>query len=275
MTIIQSIILGIVQGITEFLPVSSSGHLVVVPYLLGWQLNPIAEFVFDVLVQVATLAAVFTYFWKDIKAIGCAFVNGLIQRKPFADPLAREGWFIFLATIPAGIFGLGLRKPVEMAFNSVSVTAAFLFVTAGLLLVAERAGLRNRRLETLTWQDALWIGFFQVMAIFPGVSRSGATIVGGMTRNFQRSAAARFSFLMSIPIMLAAGCSALFEMLTAPSLAILFPTFIPGFITAAIVGYLAIRWLLRFLSERPLYVFAAYCALLGLFVLGLGTFGHL
>ncbi len=194
MTIFQSILLGIVQGLTEFLPISSSGHLVIVPHLLGWQIPAGDAFVFDVLVQVATLLAVFTYFWKDIVAILKAFFTGILNRQPFADPLAREGWFIILATIPAGVIGLALKNSVEAAFTSLTATAIFLFVTAVLLLIAERAGKRIRNINNLGWKDAVWIGLFQALAIFPGVSRSGATITGGMTRDLGRSDSARVSF---------------------------------------------------------------------------------
>ena len=274
MTITQSILLGVVQGLTEFLPISSSGHLVIIPYLLGWDIPASVEFTFDVLVQVATLVAVFAFFWNDLSAIACSFVLGIVHKKPFADPLSRQGWFIVLATLPAGIIGLVLRKPVQQAFNSAFVTAGFLFLTAVLLLFAEKAGRRNRCLESMTWKDALWIGFFQAIAIFPGVSRSGATIVGGMTRDLQRPAAARFSFLISIPIMLAAGLITIVDLLRLPNLSPVLPSYIPGFITAAIVGYLAIRWLLAYLTRHPLYVFAFYCALLGLFVISINSFGQ-
>jgi undecaprenyl-diphosphatase len=125
-------------------------------------------------------------------------------------------------------------------------------------------GKRDRNLEQLDWKDALWIGFLQVLAIFPGVSRSGATIAGGMTRDLRRPAAARFSFLMSIPIMLAAGLLATYDLIRSPYIFRLLPTFIPGFISAAVVGYLAIRWMLRFLVGHSLYIFAVYCTVLGL-----------
>lgn len=274
MTIFQSILLGIVQGLTEFLPISSSGHLVIVPHLLGWQIPAGDAFVFDVLVQVATLLAVFTYFWKDIVAILKAFFTGILNRQPFADPLAREGWFIILATIPAGVIGLALKNTVEAAFTSLTATAIFLFFTAVLLLIAERAGKRIRNINNLGWKDAIWIGLFQALAIFPGVSRSGATITGGMTRDLERTDSARVSFLMSIPIMLAAGLAAGVDMLKVPNIGSQMTAFIPGFITAALVGYLAIRWLLGYLTRHPLYVFSIYCALAGLLALGLSLLGR-
>jgi undecaprenyl-diphosphatase len=272
MTLFQSILLGIVQGLTEFLPVSSSGHLVVVPHLLGWQIPAQDAFVFDVLVQVATLLAVIAYFWNDLVAILRAFLIGLWHREPFKDPMARLGWLIILATIPAGAIGFLLKNDVENAFNNPTATGFFLLGTAILLLAAERIGKRTVSLEKITWKDAIWIGFFQAMAIFPGVSRSGATITGGMTRDMERAPAARLSFLMSLPIMLAAGLLASLDLIKTPDLGSILPIFIPGFIVAALTGYLAIRWLLGYLTRHPLYVFSIYCAALGLITLATTLF---
>jgi len=262
MTIFQSILLGIVQGLTEFLPVSSSGHLVIVPYLLGWDIPAEVEFVFDVLVQVATLIAVIVYFWSDLMGIAKALITGIKKRDLFEDPQSRLGILVILATIPAGIIGVIIKPLVEAAFASPQATAIFLLVTAGLLIIAERAGNRSRDLSQLNWIDALWIGLFQALAIFPGVSRSGSTITGGMLRNLKREPAARFSFLMSIPIMLAAGTLATFDLRNIADLSSNLLVFIPGFIAAAVIGYLAIRWFLHYLTHRSLYVFAVYCIFL-------------
>lgn len=270
MTLLQAIILGIVQGLTEFLPISSSAHLVIVPYLLQWSIPEDQSFLFNVLVQVATLVAVIAYFWKDLLAILRAWLDGLLQRKPFEHSLSRQGWFILLATLPAGFFGLTVKDSVEQAFSNAQATAGFLLITALLLVIAERAGKRNRSIETLTWVDALWIGFGQAVSVFPGISRSGATIAASMARHLDRPAAARFAFLMSIPIMLAAGVLAGLDLLQLEGLSRLLPVFIPGFIAAALAGYLSIRWLLAFLLRRSLYSFAIYCVFLALLVFGVG-----
>lgn len=264
MTLFQSIFLGIVQGLTEFLPVSSSGHLVIVPHLFGWDIPAADAFVFDVLVQVATLVGVFAYFWRDLLSIARETLKALREGKPFATAQARLGWYIFFATLPAGWIGLVFRNQIKDIFNSAIVAAFFLLLTATLLLLGERLGKHNRSLDSLNWKDAIFIGAFQALALFPGVSRSGATITGAMTRDLERPAAARFSFLMSIPIMLAAGLMATLDLLKTPHLADLLPVFIPGFLAAAIVGYLAIGWLLGFLARRPLYVFAIYCIVISL-----------
>ena len=267
MTILQAILLGIVQGLTEFIPVSSSGHLVIVPYLFSWQI-PIQEaFVFDVLVQLGTLLAVIVYFWDDLLAISRAWLGGLIRGKPFEGPRARMGWYLILATFPAAIAGLLLKDQIEEAFTSIVVTAWFLVGTALLLLVGEWVGKRQRHFEAVTWLDALIMGLFQAMALFPGVSRSGATITGGMARNLERPAAARFSFLMAIPVMLGAGVVTLPDLFAIPDLGAFFPSMLSGFVSAALVGYLAIRWLLRFLSNNPLYYFSGYLLIISITIL--------
>jgi undecaprenyl-diphosphatase len=267
MTLFQAFILGIVQGLTEFLPISSSGHLVLVPFLFGWELNPEQVFPFDTLVQMGTLVAVIIYFWKDLVSIVIAVFKGLADRKPFGTQDARLGWLLVLATIPAGLAGLLLEDMVEAAFHSARATAFFLLVTAALLLIAEWLGKRSREMDSLTWKDALWIGLAQVLSLFPGVSRSGSTMAGGMTRDLKRSDAARFSFLMSIPIMLAAGGYSVYKLLKMPGLADFLPVMAVGFLTAGLVGYLSIRWLLGYLQNHSLKGFAIYVTVVAAVIL--------
>lgn len=267
MTVLQSIFLGILQGITEFLPVSSSGHLVIFPALLGWEIPSAEAFIFDVLVQVATLIAVLAYFWKDYYIILRGMVRGIRHRHPLESQPARLGWYLLLASVPAGLAGLFLKGTIERAFDSSLITALALFGTAILLVIAERVGNRIKILEKVTPLDALIIGFFQVLALFPGISRSGATIAGGMIRDLERPAAARFAFLMSTPIMLAAGLDASIDLLGSDNFITLLPVYLPGFIAAAVVGYLAIGWLLSFLTKYSLYYFAAYCVIVAIITL--------
>jgi undecaprenyl-diphosphatase len=259
MTILQAIILGIVQGLTEFLPVSSSAHLVLVPALLGWQIPADFNFIFDVIVQMGTLIAVVVYFLRDLLGILSAFFKGIWTRTPFKDPQSRLGWFVILATIPAGIIGLLIKPLVESAFSSPTATALMLVLTAAILFVAERLGKQRRELSTLTWVDALWIGLGQAVAVFPGISRSGTTISAGLARDLKREGAARFSFLMSIPILIASGLLEVKDFIGMPGLSGYVPALITGVIAAAIVGYLAIRWLLGYLTKHSLYVFSIYC----------------
>ncbi len=205
MTLLQAIILGIIQGLTEFLPVSSSAHLVLTPFLLGWNIPAEQVFPFDVLVQMGTLVAVIIYFWKDLITILRGFFEGLVQKQPFGSEPARLGWYLILGSIPAGVAGLFLKDMVEQAFSSPGATALLLLGTAALLITAEMLGRRTRSASDFNWLDALVMGLFQAVSIFPGISRSGSTISGGLFRQLDRVTAARFSFLLSIPVMLAAG----------------------------------------------------------------------
>jgi undecaprenyl-diphosphatase len=261
MTLLQSIILGIIQGLTEFLPISSSAHLVIAPYLLNWQIPAQDAFIFDVLVQLGTLLAVIVYFRKDLLTILVSVFRGLFSRhpwKPFSDQNARLGWYLVLATIPAVIAGFLFRDLVERAFSSPLAASLLLVGTAALLVTAELVGKRSRQIESITWLDALLVGLFQVISLLPGISRSGSTISGGMIRNLDRPSAARFSFLMSVPVMIGAGLVAIVDLIKLPNYTGQIPTLIAGFVTAALVGYLTIRWLLSYLSKRSLYIFAAY-----------------
>ncbi len=270
MDLLQALLLGIVQGLTEFLPISSSAHLVLVPWLLGWQFDPKAKFVFDVLVQNGTLIAVISYFWKDLRYVTRAVIAGLLQRQPFATQDARLGWFVALATVPAVVLGAALKDFFESVFASPLAVAALLLFTAALLTFSERYGKRLRDLTTLTWRDALIIGLMQALAILPGVSRSGATMAGGLARGLDRPAAARFSFLMSVPVMLGAGLVAVNDLLKIPNFTdYLLPVSV-GFIAAGIVGYLSIGWLLAFLRRRTFYGFVVYCTAVGIACLAIG-----
>lgn len=266
MTILQSIILGIIQGITEFLPISSSAHLVIFPYIFGWDYPAQDAFIFDVLVQLGTIIAVIAYFRKDLLSIVLAILRSISQKKFRADQDSLLGWYILLSTIPAVIFGVFLGDSVEAAFNSPRATATFLLFTAFLLFLAEKVGKRIKRINSMNWLDAIFIGIFQAFALFPGISRSGSTITGGMVRNLDRSSAARFSFLMSIPIMIAAGMLSIIDLVQIPDFSNQIPTLIAGFVTSSIIGYLSIRWLLSYLTNHSLYLFAGYCILLSAFV---------
>jgi undecaprenyl-diphosphatase len=266
-TLLQSIILGIIQGLTEFLPISSSAHLVITPYLLSWQIPVQDGFIFDVLVQLGTLLAVVIYFRKDLYRIIMAVIDGLVKKQPFADPMSHLGWILILATIPAVIAGVLFKDHVEQAFASPLATGLFLLGTAILLTLAEWIGKRNRQLESITWIDALIIGLFQAISLLPGISRSGSTIAGGMVRNLDRPAAARFSFLMSVPVMIGAGVLTAVDLVKLPNFSNQIPTLLVGFTTSAIVGYLSIRWLLAYLVKRRLYLFAVYCLAVAIIVL--------
>lgn len=260
MTWIQALILGILQGATEFLPVSSSGHLVLLPWLLSWTAPGLA---FDALVHWGTALAVLGYFWRDWLAL----LRGAwqaIRTRSLADPQARLLLLLVLGTVPAALVGFLLEDFFESMFARPVAAAGFLLVTAALLTLAEGWSRRVRGLETLSWLDALVVGAAQAVAILPGISRSGATIAAGMGRGVKRESAARFSFLLSTPIILGAGVLQLADLAQAGDLAAQAPALLIGFLAAFASGLGCIHFLLRYLQRRPLYPFAVYCALFGI-----------
>jgi len=270
MNIIQSFLLGIIQGLTEFIPVSSTAHLLIAQTLFRInETNFPQMFQYLVLIQLGTLLALILYFWTDLWKIIREVIRALRHGKPFETFDARLGWYLVLATIPAAVIGFIFRKRIENFYvNFPDYEAAIrLFVTAILLFLVERFGRKTRKIGEVNWLDALWIGIFQVLSVFPGSSRSGSTISGGMARNFERPAAARFAFLLAIPTMLGAGAVELLDLLRTPHLSSVLPQFAVGFIVAAIVGWFAIRWLLGYLNRHSLYVFSTYCLVVGIVAL--------
>jgi undecaprenyl-diphosphatase len=266
MTYLQALILGIVQGLTEFLPISSSAHLVIVPYLFRWQLPSEQVFPFDVLVQWGTLVGVIVYFWKDLVQLFLGVLEAL-RNRDWKHEQFRLAVNITVASIPAGLIGLALKGAVERAFHQPGLTGVFLLVTAGLMLVAEKFGKHIKQLPSISWLDALFIGIGQALAVFPGISRSGSTISAAMIRDFKRDDAARFSFLMSIPIMQLAGLYSALDIGVIANWHAFLPVLLVGFVAAAVMGYISISFLLRFLRSRTLYPFIWYCLGLGLIII--------
>ncbi|HKJ38623.1 MAG TPA: undecaprenyl-diphosphatase UppP [Anaerolineales bacterium] len=261
MTALQAFLLGIIQGLTEFIPVSSTAHLLIGQTLLDIPADN-AMFSFLVIVQLGTLVSLFAFYWKDLFAITKATLD---FRN--ATPERNIGFYIVVATIPALIMGYLLKDVVEVMFQQPMLQASIrLFSAATLLTLAEALTKKNRDLESMTWLDALVVGLFQIIAVFPGASRSGSTISGGMFRGFDRPSAARFAFLMSVPVMLAAGGYEMLDVIQMQNLGEFLPLLTVGFVTAAIVGWFAIKWLISYLSKHSLYVFAGYCAVVGTIV---------
>jgi undecaprenyl-diphosphatase len=220
-------------------------------------------FSFLVIVQLGTLVSVFAFYWQDLIAITKATLD---FRLP--TPERNLGFFIVLATIPALLAGYLLKDIVESLFRNPLLQASIrLFSAAILLTLAELLTKKNRDLESMRWPDALFVGLFQIISLFPGASRSGTTISGGMFRGFDRPSAARFAFLMSVPVMLAAGGYEMLDVIRMPNLSEFLPLLAVGFVSAAVVGWFAIKWLIGYLSKRSLYVFAIYCAVVGLILL--------
>ena len=262
MTLLHAFLLGIIQGLTEFIPVSSTAHL-----LIGQRFFEIPAngevFSFLVIVQLGTLVSLFAFYWKDLFAIAKATLD---IRRP--TPERNLGIYIILATIPALVVGYLLNDMVEQLFERPMLQASIrLFSAAALLSFAEWLSKRNRSLDSMTWFDALFIGAMQVLSVFPGASRSSTTISGGMFLGFDRPSAARFAFLMSMPVMLAAGALEMLDVWRLPNTRELLPLLVVGFVTAAMVGWFSIKWLIGYLSQHSLYVFAIYCAIVGMIVL--------
>lgn len=280
MDIIKAAILGFIQGATEFIPVSSSGHLVIVPWLAGWEHSSL---LFDAIVHWGTLAAIIAVFWRDFWEMVVAGVQSIFKFS-LADPKARLAWFIVIGSIPAAVFGLAFEENIESLFEgqiAPLVAGVSLLITAGLLFGSERLTKRiidrgvNARDETqMNLMDAIVIGVAQVLALLPGVSRSGSTIAAGLGRGMQRDAAARFSFLLGTPAFLGAGLLQISDAISENSgqLAAEGPALLVGFAVSAITGFAAIRFMLAYLRRNNLYLFAGYCLVAGLAVIGLYFF---
>lgn len=257
MNIFYALLLGLIEGLTEFIPVSSTAHMLIAQRIFNIPSDP-GMFAFLILVQIGPLVALLVYFWRDYWSLIKAFFAN-----PFSMQENKMAWYIIISTIPAGLAGLLLKDAVQNLFQNPLLEAAIrLFTAAVLLFLAEWLGKRVRKLDSITWLDSLIIGLFQVLAVFPGSSRSGSTIPGGMLRNFDRSSATRFAFLMAAPIMLAAG---IYESLSVIKSHILHTILAPltiGFIAAAIIGWLSIGWLINYVSKHSLYLFAVYCAII-------------
>jgi undecaprenyl-diphosphatase len=280
MNLIQAIILGIVQGVTEFAPVSSSAHLVLVPWAFGWPSPGVA---FDAILHWGTLTAVMVYFWRDWVRVIKGLFRSLMTRGPWdaqpgsrlADADSRLAWWIIIGTIPAMVLGLAFKDFFESLFSSPPAVGALLLVTALILVLGERAGARARERGRKTGQmnliDTLLIGLAQAAAIAPGISRSGSTISTGLARGLKRDAAARYSFMLGAPIILGAGLLPLLDLVQAGGLRQELPIMVIGFLAAAIAGYVCIKYLLRYLQHGSLYIFAVYCAVIGVVSLLLGV----
>lgn len=260
MSLFQALFLGILQGATEFLPVSSSGHLVLVPWVLRWQ-DP--GLTFDAIVHWATAFAVVGYFWRDWLSLGRACWEA-VRTRSLTSYEARLALLIVLGSVPAAAAGVLLEDFFEGVFSRPPIAAFLLLVTAGLLTVSERLSQREQGLEQLTWVDSLLIGGAQALAILPGISRSGATISTGILTGLRREAAARFSFLLATPIILGAGLFKLLELIEMGGLAAQAPTLLVGAAAALLTGLACIHFLLRYLRRRPLYPFAVYCVVAGI-----------
>ena len=279
-TLVEAIVQGIVQGLTEFLPISSTAHLRIVPELLGWE-DPGAAF--SAVIQLGTLLAVLIYFRRDLFDVGRAWISETLRGRIAASHEGKLGWMMIVGTAPIVVGGLLLKSAIESGFRRLSVIGVASIVFALLMMAAEaylarrtRRGLAGRSLESSGWGDAVSVGLAQALALIPGASRSGVTITASLFRGLERSAAARFSFLLSIPAVFAAGVFQLYkerEDLLKSSNEI--TALVVATLVSAVVGYAAIALLIRYLRSHTTYVFVAYRLALGALLLALVSQGKL
>jgi undecaprenyl-diphosphatase len=274
--VLRAIVLGIVQGLTEFLPISSSAHLIIVPWLLGWEPFGLA---FDVALHLGTLAATLIYFRRDLWAMLTGVLGSwrqLLRGRLPHDPMGRLGLYIALGSVPAAVVGLLAKSAIDEYFHQDPISRAALAISALMLIVmglllgaADRYGARHdgRSFHTLGLRDALLVGLAQAFALLPGVSRSGSTITAGLFAGMSRPVAARFSFLLGVPIVLGAGLTEMLDLAREGIPAGDRDVFVAGILTAGLVGYLAIAGLMRYLQHRSIDVFVIYRLVLGSLVL--------
>lgn len=264
----QAVLLGILQGLTEFLPISSSAHLRVFPAFLGWD-DPGAAF--TAVVQIGTEVAVLLYFWRDIWRIGATWLRSLVTPELRSEPDARMGWFIIVGSLPIVVLGVLFRDAIETTARNLWLVGTMLIVFGIVLGVADRVGSHRHPISHLGWRDAVLFGSAQAMALIPGVSRSGATISMGLFLGYERAAATRYAFLLAIPAVVGAG---LFQLPEIPGGEYTYgvgPT-IAATLAAFVVGYATIAWLLRWVTTRSYLPFVVYRVALGSAVLiGLST----
>jgi len=269
-SLIEAIVLGIVQGLTEFLPISSTAHLRIVPAFMGWE-DPGAAF--TAVTQLGTMAAVVIYFRSDLVRIGRTWLRSLRDPSLRQDHDARLGWYILLGTIPIGIFGLVFKDQIETGARDLYLIGTTLIVLGLLLLAAERVGRRTRKIEDIGARDGVAVGLAQAAALVPGVSRSGATITAGLFMGLDRTAAARFSFLLSIPAVVLSGVLELGTILSGDERDTGVGALVVATLLAFVAGYAAIAGLLRFLTTHSTVVFVVYRVVLGVVVLVLTATG--
>lgn len=261
--VFQAFVMGIVQGLTEFLPVSSSGHLIVVPFLLGWRDPFINSLEFSVMLHFGTLVALLAYFRADWLRLVPAGLAALRDRSFRDDPDRRLAWLLAAATVPALIVGLVFNDVIEEGFRQVGLVAVMLVVGGAILWLAERNGSRHRGIGGLTFRAAIGIGGAQALALIPGISRSGISISAGLFAGLDRESAARFSFLMATPITALAGAYEVRKVLAGESGVEVSPLpLVVGLVASLVAGFAAIAILLRFLRSHPTHVFVIYRAVL-------------
>jgi undecaprenyl-diphosphatase len=256
----KAVVLGIVEGLTEFLPVSSTGHLTITEKLLDLKVDDPAVTGFTAVIQVGAILAAVIYFFRDIVRIVGGFFRGLFRKEARGFDY-RFGWYVILGSIPIGVLGLGAKHLITGPLRSLWVVAVALIVWSGVMVFAERMSRQSRAEQTVTWKDALIIGLAQCIALVPGVSRSGATISAGLLRDLDRVTATRLAFFLGIPALAAAGLYELKDALKGDSVGV--PALVVGTAVSFVVAYASIAWLLRFVVRHSIVTFVWYRVALG------------
>jgi undecaprenyl-diphosphatase len=258
-TLLQAIVIGIVQGLTEFLPVSSSAHLIVLPRALGWDDPFLNSAEFDVMLHLGTLGALLVYFRNDLLELFVAWIDSIRERRLAGDPMRRLAWLLIVTIVPAAVVGAVLEDLIDTVFRErVALVAVLLVVGAALLWLAERWGARDRDLDRMRVRDAVAIGAAQALALFPGISRSGITIAAGLFVGLERAAAARFAFLMGVPIIAGAGLWKARLFLTGDVGPFEPSVLAAGMVASGLSGLVAVAALLRYLRNRSTALFIWY-----------------
>ncbi len=269
MDLLRSVFLGIVQGLTEFLPISSSAHLAIVPQLLGWE-DPGAAY--TAVVQIGTELAVVLYFWRDIWTIGSGWVRGVFNKSARTEPEWNMGWFIIIGSTPIVLLGIALEDLIDREFRNLWFIGSMLIIMGLVLGLAERIGRKTSPISDLNFRHAIALGFAQALALVPGVSRSGATISMGLFLGYERQAATRYAFLLAIPAVVGAGIYKLKDIPGSENAYGTMPTIV-GTVVSFVVGLAVIHWLLKYVSSHSYAPFVIYRVALGTLVLGLLSAG--
>lgn len=266
MDILYSIIAGVIQGLTEFLPISSSGHLVLFHDFLNFDLPD--NLAFDVVLHLGTLVALLIFFWSEIWKYFLAWLQSFINWDLKANINQRLAWYILVATLPAAVVGYFLEEQIENSFRQPILVAFMLIIFGVILYLADRFFRQEKVINQLKLNNSLVIGFFQILALIPGVSRSGITIIAGLSQKLKRDQAAEFAFLIAIPIIFGAGLKKALDLFNAGTVAgSEFFILTLGFLFSAFTGYLCIKYFLKFLQSHSLTVFAYYRIILGILIL--------
>lgn len=269
----HALILGIIEGVTEFLPISSTGHLTIFEKILGYNIEDPSVTAFTAIIQSGAVLATLVYFWKDIYSVGKAWLEGLFNKNKRKNKDYKFGWAIIYGSIPVGIVGFVFKDQIETVLRSLWVVAISLIVWSFVMFWADKTAKQTRKEKNTTWKDTLIIGCVQCLALIPGVSRSGATMSAGLFRKFDRVTVTRLSFFLSIPALFAATVLQVFTKYDEISIGVGWLPTIVSTVVSFVVAYISIAWLLKFISKHSYAVFIWYRVILGFVLVGLLSFG--